>query len=454
MGSEWLFVIQPATWVKTSLGEVVDKCKGHIQTGPFGSQLHASDYVAAGIPSIMPKDIGENRIESAGIAQVSNDDAVRLSKHRVIPGDIIYSRRGDVEKRAIVREDQNGWLCGTGCIKIRTGSSVIQPKFLYYYLGHPIVRGWIKRHAIGATMPNLNTSIIRSIPISLPPLPEQRAIAHILGTLDDKIECNRRMNETLEKMAQAIFKSWFVDFDPVRWNMDAKNGKAVGKPPVPPEILKLFPDSFQESELGLIPKGWEVAALSRIAHLNSESWTARNTPAEVLYVDLANTKNGRINLVVPYEFSKAPSRARRVLRKDDTIIGTVRPGNRSFAYIHEDNLTGSTGFAVMRPIEKCFSSFVYLCLSRDEVIDHFAHLADGGAYPAIRPEVVAGFKCTQPGGDIIINFNKIVYPLIRSIGEREASIRSLALLRDTLLPKLISGELRIKDAEKFIEALS
>src|SRR3989442_14877040 len=222
---EQLFGPLPAHWEVITLGEVCAR-GGDVQTGPFGSQLHAFDYVPFGIPSIMPQNIGDNRIVTDGIARITTKDAERLSRYCVRAGDIIYSRRGDVERRALVRVEEDGWLCGTGCLRVRFGDGPVDPLFASYYLDHPEVRGWIVRHAIGATMPNLNTSIMSALPFVVPPLPEQRAIAHILGTLDDKIELNRRMSETLEAMARAIFKSWFVDFDPIR----ACRGDPCGRP--------------------------------------------------------------------------------------------------------------------------------------------------------------------------------------------------------------------------------
>ena len=153
MGSETLLGRLPDRWENTTLGEIVKRGNGHIQTGPFGSQLHASDYVSVGVPSVMPVNIGDNRIIEKGIFRITEADAERLHRHRVQPGDIIYSRRGDVERRALVRPEQNGWLCGTGCIKIRIGDDSIDPIYASYYLGHPLVRKWIVNHAIGATMP-------------------------------------------------------------------------------------------------------------------------------------------------------------------------------------------------------------------------------------------------------------------------------------------------------------
>ena len=177
----------PESWEFTTLGEICGRGGGSVQTGPFGSQLHASDYVPVGIPSIMPVNIGDNRLIEDGIARITEKDAERLSKHRVKPGDIIYSRRGDVERRALVREHEEGWLCGTGCLKVRFGDCAINPAFASFYLGHPYVRQWIVRHAVGATMPNLNTKIMKAIPFAFPPLPEQHGIASILGALEGRM---------------------------------------------------------------------------------------------------------------------------------------------------------------------------------------------------------------------------------------------------------------------------
>jgi len=256
----------PAHWEFTTLGEVCRRGGGGIQTGPFGSQLHASHYVPVGVPSIMPTNIGDNRIVEEGIVRVSEEDASRLVQHRVRTGDIIYSRRGDVEKRALIREDEQGWLCGTGCLKVRVGSGIVDPLFASLFLGHPSIREWISRHAVGVTMPNLNTSIMNAVPFALPPLVEQKAIAKVLGALDDKVELNRRMNATLEAMARALFQSWFVDFDPVRAKLDGRRPPASG---IEAAAAALFPDRFQESELGRIPSGWDVGSILTQADLLS-----------------------------------------------------------------------------------------------------------------------------------------------------------------------------------------
>jgi type I restriction enzyme, S subunit len=286
------------------------------------------------------------------------------------------------------------------------------------------------------------------LPIAVPPLPEQRAIAQILGTLDDKIELNRRMNETLEAMARALFRSWFVDFDPVR-------AKAEGSDPdLPKALADLFPSRLIDSDLGEIPDGWEVGTLANYSNLNPESWSKETRPPTIKYVDLSNTKWGRIEEVTRYPQEEAPSRAQRVLRRGDTIVGTVRPGNGSYAYVSEDGLTGSTGFAVLRPTGAEFAKFVYVAATQRENIEALSHLADGGAYPAIRSDLVAKTQIVLASAEVLKNFSHSAGPLLESLAHNERESRTIAALRDGLLPKLISGELSVKEAEKFIGSRS
>jgi type I restriction enzyme S subunit len=315
------------------------------------------------------------------------------------------------------------------------------PRFAYYFLQSIN----FDRYNSGSAQPSLNRNFIYPIEVNVPQIDEQRAIARILGTLDDKIELNRRMNETLEEMARALFKSWFVDFDPVR-------AKAEGRDPgLPQSLADLFPDSFEDSALGEIPKGWEVGTLADFADLNPESWSKSTVPDYIEYVDLANTKWGRIESTAHYSKQDAPSRAQRVLRPGDSIVGTVRPGNGSFALVAEEGLTGSTGFAVLRPHRVELQEFVYLATTEAENIERLAHLADGGAYPAVRPDVVLATQVVQASMAVIDQFANAAKPMMAKIAANDKESRTLAALRDTLLPKLISGELRVKGAEQIVE---
>lgn len=324
---------------------------------------------------------------------------------------------------------------------VPTSNEQWDPRYLYYSL----LATDFSEVTTGSAQPQITIGHLSRKQVFWSYEPEERAaIAHILGTLDDKIDLNRRMSETLEAMARAIFKSWFVDFDPIR-------AKASGqKPPgLKPEIAALFPDSFEDSEVGEIPKGWETGTLADFAILNPESWAKDTRPEVIRYVDLSNTKWGRIEAITAYTRDGAPSRAQRVLRSGDTLVGTVRPGNGSYTLVAEEGLTGSTGFAVLRPQKAEWVEFVYLAATAASNIDALSHLADGAAYPAVRPEVVAATPVARPDDRVLGAFSKYTAPLLARIAQSERESRTLAALRDTLLPKLISGELRVKDAERF-----
>lgn len=213
----------------------------------------------------------------------------------------------------------------------------------------------------------------------------------------------------------------------------------------PKPLADLFPARLVDSELGEIPEGWEVVTLADLSALNPEVWSKQTRPPEINYVDLASTKWGRIEAVTVHDAADAPSRAQRVLRPGDTIVGTVRPGNGSYAFISEAGLTGSTGFAVLRPKKPQYEQFVYLAATAAENIDALAHLADGGAYPAVRPEVVAATPVVRPDHAVLGRFSLAAGPLLAEMAHNERKSRTLADLRDALLPKLISGELRVGD---------
>ena len=195
-------------WALYSLGQVAENGKEGLIDGPFGSQLHTSDYKAVGIPVVMPTNIDDGGIVEDGIARIDQSDVDRLSQHTLRMGDIVFSRRGDVTKNALIRAREVGWFCGTGCLKVRLGNeSIATASFISHCLRLPDIKEWLIRHAVGATMPNLNTGILSAVPIYLPPLQAQREIAGILDALDNRISLLSETNVTLEAIAQALFKS-------------------------------------------------------------------------------------------------------------------------------------------------------------------------------------------------------------------------------------------------------
>ena len=431
----------PGHWEFTTLGEICQRGGGNIQTGPFGSQLHASDYVPVGVPSIMPTNIGENRIIEDGIVRITEEDANRLGQHRLRAGDIIYSRRGDVEKRALIREREEGWFCGTGCLKVRFGSGVVDPLFASMFLGHPAIREWIVRHAVGATMPNLNTTIMSSVPFALPPLAEQKAIAAILGALDDKIELNRRMNATLEAMARALFQSWFVDFDPVRAKLDGRKPEGMDK-----ATAALFPNAFQESSLGPVPKGWKVGMISDLATLNRGAVNPGDFPTETFdHFSLPSFDNGRTPKV---ELGSAIMSNKFTVLPNSVLLSKLNP--------HIPRIWLPDLNALRRSV--CSTEFMVVCsklgVSREYLFSLFTSSAFAsiygtlvtgttGSHQRIRPESVLEMKIVIPPPPLIQAFTDIAKPIFDRINRNTEQSRTLATLRDTLLPKLLSGELSV-----------
>lgn len=194
----------PKGWRATDLADLTSQSGGSIQTGPFGSQLHASDYVEVGIPVVMPKDISLRRVQTDSIARVSPSDADRLARHKLAPGDVVFSRRGDVERHALISETERGWLCGTGCLLVRPGPKWPSPNFLSLLLDLPQSRLWLVRHAVGATMPNLNTGILGSVPVVMPAREVVIAFEEIVSGLEARRAHNAEQAQTFSTLRDTL----------------------------------------------------------------------------------------------------------------------------------------------------------------------------------------------------------------------------------------------------------
>jgi type I restriction enzyme S subunit len=392
-----------------------------------------------GLPYVAIPQMKEGRLALREARRISIDHFVDWTrKANPQPFDVVLSRRCNPGETAFVAPGMR-FALGQNLVLLRSNGEKVFPPFLRWIVRSP--QWWEQVGTfinVGAVFDSLRCADIPKFAIPLPPLPEQKAIASVLGALDDKIELNRRMNATLEGMARALFQSWFVDFDPVR-------AKSEGRPPagLDEPTAALFPAQFQDSEVGEIPEGWRVASIDELAEING--WTlGKSDKLETLeYIEISEVSAGNIANVAPYERGSEPSRARRRLRHGDTVLSTVRPDRRSYflALDPPANRLASTGFAVVTPTKAPWS-FIHSALSRDEVFEELGHLADGGAYPAVRPEVIGALKITTPEVPAILNaFHAICGPLFERAEANRHQSRTLATLRDTLLPKLLSGEL-------------
>jgi type I restriction enzyme S subunit len=311
-------------------------------------------------------------------------------------------------------------------------------KYLYYQLQQ--ITTLLQEYSIGTATKFLTRTILDPLAIPLPPLAEQKAIAAMLGALDDKIELNRRMNATLEAMARALFQSWFVDFDPVRAKLDGRLPAALDA-----ATAALFPEHFGHGEDGILPLGWRQTTIEEVCAVNA-STLGKNDDLETLeYVEISEVIRGNIANIATYTRGDEPSRARRRLRHGDTVLSTVRPDRGSYflALNPPDNRVASTGFAVITPTKVPWS-FLHAALTQPEVSKHLGQMADGGAYPAVRPEIIGAMKVGLPDDTKILEaFHRTCAPLFEQAEANRAQSRTLATLRDTLLPKLLSGELSV-----------
>jgi type I restriction enzyme S subunit len=303
-------------------------------------------------------------------------------------------------------------------------------RFLFYLLGTLSLNNW----RAGSGQPLLNQDILSRIPAAVPEPAEQRAIAHILGTLDDKIELNRRMNETLEAMARALFKSWFVDFDPVRT-------KAEGRDPgLPKPLADLFPDSFEDSELGKIPKGWKVGVLGDVAGHPRRGVQPNSIEPDTPYIALEHMPKRCIALS-DWDVADGLESNKFEFRKGDILFGKLRPYFHKVGVAPVDGVC-STDIIVVAPKSAVWFGFVLGHISSVEFVEYTNAGSTGTKMPRTNWAEMARYTIALPLQAIARAFTEGLQPSVDRIMAGIHESRTLAALRDALLPKLISGELR------------
>jgi type I restriction enzyme S subunit len=400
-------------WQQTTLGKVLHAGGGKIQTGPFGSQLHASDYVALGIPCIMPTNMINNRVNLSEIAFISEKDAQRLSQHLVQEGDIVYSRRGDVTQKALIGKPESGYFCGTGCLLVRPGSA-IDPKFLTYHLSTPTNQNWIVKQAVGATMPNLNTAILSAVPLNVPPHKDQQRIAAVLSDLDAKIDCNNRINAELEAMAKTLYDYWFVQF-----NFPDANGKpyrtAGGKMTYNPTLKRE------------IPVGWSNAVVADILDKPPSSTKIPNQDIlDVGTIPVIDQSQSYICGFTDEESSLITPKQSHVVFGDHTRA--VKLVNFSYA-------RGADGTQIL--VSKDLRMPGYLL---HQVISNI----DLSSYGYARHyKFLKESKIILPSQDIAQKYQAVVTPWLEKTRGSIFENLELARLRDWLLPLLMNGQVTV-----------
>lgn len=425
-------------WRDVALEDVADELTvGYV--GPM-----ASEYVDEGIPFLRSLNVDPLRINKNDLKFITPEFHSRIRKSRLTPGDVVIVRTGKPGACSVVPE----WLADANCsdlVIVRCGPQ-LDNRFLAYYV-NTVACDHVAAHLVGAVQQHFNVGSARTLRLNLPPLAEQKAIAAVLGALDDKIELNRRMNATLEAMARALFQSWFVDFDPVRAKLD-------GRPPaaLDPATAALFPDSFQDSEAGHIPKGWTIQPVGEVVDC-----VGGGTPstAEPKYWE-----GGTHHWTTPKDFSslQAPVLLDTDRKLTDAGIakissgllpaGTLLLSSRApvgYLAIAAMPVAINQGFIALKCNERA-SNFFMLNWCQTNMAE-IESRATGTTFAEISKQNFRPIRVVLPPKELMAAFTAKVAPLYAQITANLHQSRTLATLRDTLLPKLLSGELSVAESK-------
>jgi len=433
-------------WPLRAIDELKAKSPSAISIGPFGSRMKSDCYVASGVPVIRGNNISDTRDLVGEMVYITPDKAKELRSSIIYADDLFFPHRGAIGQVGIV--PQNGverYILSSSLMKLTCDRTQVEPLYLFYFFRSEQGQHELLKNASTVGTPGIGQPLatLKSIYVPLPPLPEQKAIAHILGTLDDKIELNRRMNETLEAMARALFKSWFVDFDPVR-------AKAEGRPPagMDADTAALFPEGFEDSVLGAVPRGWEVEPIGDVV-----SCVGGGTPSTA---EPKFWEGGTHHWTTPKDFSslQAPfliDTGRKITDAGIAKIssgllptGTLLLSSRApvgYLAIAAMPVAINQGFIAIKPNERASNFFLLnWCQSNMAKIEG---RATGTTFAEISKQNFRPILVVLPPKELMAAFTCKVTAIYEQIKANLYQSRTLATSRDTLLPKLLSGAVQM-----------
>lgn len=433
-------------FINCTVGELAAQTRNALVGGPFGSDLVSKDYVPSGVPVIRGTNMGHGRWVDGEFAYVTPEKAEALSSNCAKPGDIVFTQRGTLGQVALLpKKGAEKYLISQSQMKLTVDAEKADAVFLYYLFTSAEQQDYIRQNAIQTGVPHTNLGILRNTPLALPPLVEQKAIAAVLGALDDKIELNRRMNAKLEEMARALFQSWFVDFDPVRAKLDGR--EPVG---LDPDIAVLFPDSFQDSEVGHIPKGWDVKTANEVSAVGigktpprmEHHWFSEN-PEDVPWMSIRDLGIAGVFISHTSEFltTEAVEKFRVKRIPDNTVVLSFKLTMGRVAITDGEMLSNEAIAHFRINPDTTFGSAYLYCYLKGFGYDQLG--STSSIATAINSNMVRGMRVLVPPKGIAEEFQRKVQPLFTQMKNIQKQSRTLATLRDTLLPKLLSGELSI-----------
>ena len=406
-------------------------------------------YSTGGIPVIKAGNIEDYRVSWNNLNYVDPDTFARLSENwKPKKDDVLFTNIGSQFGSAAVVRNPTEFLIAWNVLRIRVRKDRLAPDFLVYLLNEPNNKSRIKSRNSSSTMPFVSGKELSKLDFLIPPVYEQQAITRVLGTLDDKIELNRRINETLETIARAIFKSWFVDFDPVR-------AKAEGRDPgLPKQIVDLFPNSFEDSELGEIPAGWPISSLGELVKLRGglsykAEFMSNNGRPLVTMGCVSGTQRFNIDGL---KFYKGEFAEQHILRSDDLVIATrdvtqnrVLLGSPAMIPRRLGKETAIVATNLYKVINDSDlpNHFLYFLMRSEAYREQIIASAKGTTVLMLTKDAVESFRFAKPPTIISTKFSALCEALYEKMSQTSIENELLIKLRDLLLPKLIAGELRL-----------
>ena len=432
-------------WRRCRIEDIAEK----VAMGPFGSSIKVETFTPSGVPIISGQHLHGSRVDDKpGFNFISEAHAERLRGANVRKGDVILTHRGNIGQIACIPNNSQyeKYVVSQSQFYMRPNPSEAIPEFIVAYFKTPEGQHELLANASQVGVPSIARPVtyLRSIEIPIPPIQEQRDIAHIIGALDDKIELNRRMNETLEEMAQALFKSWFVDFDPVRAKM---KGCDIG---LPKPVADLFPDHLVNSEFGEIPEGWKAGRLADIAIAPRRNVDPASLDDQTPYIGLEHMPRRSIALAAWERAGKVTSN-KSIFKKGEVLFGKLRP------YFHKVGIAPiagvcSTDIVVIASKSVEWSAFVLACISSVGFVSYTNQGSTGTKMPRTNWTTMGGYRICLPPAQVAGAFQHAMQPVLGQIIANVHESHTLTALRDTLLPKLISGEIRLRDAARQVES--
>lgn len=380
-----------------------------IQTGPFGSQLHKEDYVETGTPIVTVEHLGNRVFTEQNLPRVSDSDKARLIKYTLSTGDIVFSRVGSVDRCSYVDKSHDGWMFSGRCLRVRP-TELVDSLYLYYYFCLEETKQFVRNIAVGATMPSINTKLLGEVEIALPDLNNQKRIAAVLSSLDDKIENNQKLNDNLEQQAQAIYHERFETVSP-----------------------------------NDLPFDWRIVTLGEVATISNKSFNPLKEP-EILLEHYSIPAFDEARFPV-FELSTSIKSNKFVIDASCFMISKLNPTTKRVwkPYCLTGNAVCSTEFIVYKAKDKTITDFLYSVTDSNSFSDFMCSHVTGstGSRQRTTPSDTLSYELILPSEDELAEFQSLVSPMYAQIRINAIENDRLKRLRDSLLPKLMSGEIDV-----------